>query len=77
MTKLLEEVIQQLSDLPEEEQNAAADVLFAYISSDERQYALRPRPGRRDRRIRDKLRYGTTRLATPHEVATARRNAAL
>jgi hypothetical protein len=29
------------------------------------------------RRIREKLRYGATRLATPHEVATARRNAAL
>ena len=42
MTKLLDEAIQQLRDLPEEEQDAAADALFAYISSDERQYVLRP-----------------------------------
>jgi hypothetical protein len=43
MTKLLEEAIEQLRELPDEDQDAAADALFAYISSDERQYVLRPR----------------------------------
>src|SRR5690242_18579458 len=36
MKKLLEQAIEQLRDLPEDDQDAAADVLFAYISSDER-----------------------------------------
>ena len=42
MTKLLQEAIETLRDMPEDEQDAAADVLLAYISSDERQYRLRP-----------------------------------
>jgi len=40
MTKLLEEAIEQLRDLPEDEQDAAADVLFAYISNNAREYYL-------------------------------------
>jgi hypothetical protein len=42
MTRLLDEAIETLRDLPEEEQDAAADALFAYISSDEREYRLHP-----------------------------------
>jgi hypothetical protein len=42
MTKLLDEAIEQLAELPEEEQDAAADALFAYIASHGRQYSLRP-----------------------------------
>jgi hypothetical protein len=42
MTKLLQEAIKTLRKLPEDEQDAAADVLLAYISSDERQHGLRP-----------------------------------
>jgi hypothetical protein len=65
MTRLLEEAISALRDLPEDEQDAAADALFVYISSDERRRdgkatgqrilnarrmtALGP-PGRKDRR---------------------------
>ena len=77
MTKLLDEAIQQLRDLPEEEQDAAADALFAYISSDERQYVLRPEQAAEVRRIRDRLRSGATRLATPSETAGARKNRAV
>jgi len=69
MTKLLEEAIGQLRELPEEEQDAAADALFAYIASDERQYVLRPEQVAEVRRIRHGLRSGTTRLATTQEVA--------
>lgn len=42
MSRLLEQVIEQLRELPEEEQDAAADVIFAYLASDERQYRLYP-----------------------------------
>lgn len=73
MTKYLEEAIEQVRELPEDEQNAAADALFAYISSDERQYTLRPEQVADVRRVRDGLRSGATRLATDAEVAGARR----
>lgn len=42
MTKLLDEAIEHLRDLPEDEQDSAAEALFAFISSDERQYRLLP-----------------------------------
>jgi hypothetical protein len=38
MTQLLEEAIETLRELPEDEQDAAADAVFVYISSDERHY---------------------------------------
>lgn len=75
MTKLLEQAIEQLRELPEEEQDAAADVLFAYISTDEREYSLRPAQAAEVRRIRDKLRNGMTRLATSGEIAASRKRA--
>lgn len=68
MTKLLQEAIETLRDLPEDEQDAAADVLFAYISSDERQYRLRPDQAEAVRRIQRDLKTGKTRLATDAEV---------
>jgi hypothetical protein len=73
MTKYLEQAIEQVRELPAEEQDAAADVLFAYVSSEERQYTLRPEQVADVRRIHDGLRTGATRLATDGEVATARR----
>jgi hypothetical protein len=36
MTRRLDEAIETLRDLPEDEQDAAASALFAYISSDDR-----------------------------------------
>jgi hypothetical protein len=36
MTPLLEEAIETLRELPEDEQDAAADAVFVYISRDER-----------------------------------------
>jgi hypothetical protein len=68
MTRLLEEAINALRDLPEDEQDAAADALFVYISSDERQYRLRPDQVAEVHRIRRALRDGTTRLAINAEV---------
>lgn len=73
MTTLLEEAIEQLRELPEDEQDAAADVLFAYISSDEREYHLQPHQAEEVRRIRRDLAAGRTRLVENSQVATLRK----
>jgi hypothetical protein len=72
MTRLLDEAIETLRELPEEEQDAAADALFAYISSDERQHRLLPGHVEAVRRIRRDLKNGKSRLATDDEVAALR-----
>jgi hypothetical protein len=77
MTRHLEEAIETLRDLPEEEQDAAADVLFAYIFSEEREYTLRPDHAEAVRRIRRDLNDGKGRLATADEVAAVRNNSHL
>jgi hypothetical protein len=77
MTKLLQQAIEQLRDLPEDEQDAAADVLFAYISSDERHYRLTPDHAEAVRRIRRDLKTGKTRVATDSEVAAVRKSSGL
>jgi hypothetical protein len=77
MTRLLEEAINALRDLPEDEQDAAADALFVYISSDERQYRLRPDQVAEVHRIRRALRDGTTRLATNAEVSALKKKSGL
>ena len=69
MTQLLEEAIETLRELPEDEQDAAADALFAYISSDERQYRLSPDQAEEVRRTQHDLRSGKSRVATEGEVA--------
>ena len=77
MTKLLEHAIKELRNLPEDEQDAAADALFAYMSSDERQYRLLPDQVAEVHRIRRALRDGTTRLATNAEVSALKKKSAL
>ena len=72
MSHLLDEAIETLRDLPEEEQDAAADVLFAYMANDERQYHLGPDHVEAVRRIQRDLKTGKTRLATNDEVAALR-----
>jgi hypothetical protein len=73
MTKLLDEAIEHLRDLPEEEQDSAAEALFAFISSDERQYRLLPHQVSEVQRIQNALRDGTTRLATDAEAQRVRK----
>jgi hypothetical protein len=73
MSKLLEQAIEQLRELPEEEQDAVADVVFAYIASDEREYALTREHLDEVSAIQKRLRSGETRLATAGEVSSARR----
>jgi len=77
MPRHLEEAIETLRELPEEDQDAAADVLFAYISNDERHYRLLPDQAEAVRRTRRDLQAGKTRPATDDEVAVARRNSHL
>lgn len=77
MTKLLEEAIEQLRELPEEEQDTAADVVFAYVANDERQYRLAPNQIAEVQRIQKNLNTGKTRLATDAEVAAARKKVSL
>jgi hypothetical protein len=73
MSRLLDEAIDQLRDLPEEEQDSAAEALFAFISSDERQYRLLPHQVSEVRRIQRALQDGTTRLATDQEIERERK----
>jgi hypothetical protein len=73
MSTLLDEAIEQLRDLPEEEQDSAAEALFAFISSDERQYRLLPHQVTEVRRIQRALQDGTTRLATDQEIERERK----
>jgi hypothetical protein len=75
MTRLLEEAIEHLQKLSEDEQDAAADALFAYISTDPRPHLLQPHQAEEVRRIRRHLASGATRLATDHEVAQAKKRA--
>jgi hypothetical protein len=77
MTNLLEQAIEQLRELSEDEQDAAADVLFAYVSSEERQYSLRPDQITQVRRIRQDLSTGKTRLATEAEVSAHKKKYSL
>ncbi|MGO9006462.1 MAG: hypothetical protein ACLQIQ_15185 [Beijerinckiaceae bacterium] len=72
MSKLLEQAIETLRELPEDEQDAAADALFTYISGDERRYHLSSDQAEAVRRIRRDLKTGKTRLATDAEVAALR-----
>jgi len=72
MKKTLEEAIGQLRELPEDQQEAAAEVVFAYVSSDERQYHLLPHQIKEVRRIQKGLRDGNGRLASDEEVEAFR-----
>ena len=72
MTRLLDEAIETLRELPEDEQDAAVHALFAYISSEDRHYSLRADQAEAVRRIRRDLQTGKTRLATDDEVAQLR-----
>ena len=72
MTRLLDEAIEHLHDLPEEEQDSAAEVVLAFLSSDERQYRLLPHQVS-IQRIQRALQNGSTRLATGSEIERVRK----
>ena len=68
MTKLLEEAVAQARALSEDEQDAAADALFAYFAEADRRHRLSPEQVEEVMRIRSRLQTGQTRLATDDEV---------
>jgi len=69
MTKLLEEAVEQARELPAEDQDAAADALFAHIANQDRRHGLSIEQVEEVKRIRARLQSGETRLATDEEVA--------
>ncbi|OGG53651.1 hypothetical protein A2851_02055 [Candidatus Kaiserbacteria bacterium RIFCSPHIGHO2_01_FULL_53_29] len=69
MTKLLEKAIEQLRELPAEDQNAAAQALFVHMVSGNAEYHLTDEQVREVKRIQRNLRSGKTRLATKREMA--------
>jgi hypothetical protein len=69
MTKLLEEAVEQARALPAEDQDAAADALFAHIAKLDRRHGLSIEQVEEVKRIRARLQSGETRLATDEEVA--------
>ena len=77
MTKLLEEAIAKVRELPEDQQDAAADALFAHISGAPGHYRLKSEQVAEVVRIQKDLREGRTRLATDDEVAALRKKCGL
>jgi hypothetical protein len=68
MTKLLEEAVEQARKLPPEDQDSAADALFAHIANDDRRYRLSADQVEEVKRIRTRLHSGETRLAREDEM---------
>jgi hypothetical protein len=69
MTKLLEQAVEQARKLPDDEQDAVADALFACMAGAERRNRLNPEQAEEVRRIRADLQSGQSRLASDGEVA--------
>lgn len=67
MTKLLEKAIANVRKLPEPEQNAAAEALFAHIAGEPR-YRLTPEQIIEVKRIQRNLRAGKTHLITRRQI---------
>lgn len=77
MTKLLEQAIIALRELSDEDQDAAADALFAHLSGDHRRIGLSPDQVADVKRIRDGLLTGEERLASDGEMAALWRKCSL
>jgi hypothetical protein len=68
ITKLLEDAVDQARKLSPEDQDAAADALFALIANQDRGYRLSAAQIEEVTQIRERLRTGESRLATDEEV---------
>ena len=69
MTKLLEAAIAEARKLPESEQDALAETVFAHLASSEVNYRLMDDQVEEVRRRQQSLRDGTSRFATDEEMA--------
>jgi hypothetical protein len=70
MTKLLQQAVEQARKLPEDEQDAVADALFACMAGAKSRKHLSPEQVEEVKRIRADLPTGQSRLASDEEVAT-------
>jgi len=70
-TKLLEEAMQQARELLAEDQDAAAEALFAHIANQDRRRGPSIEQVEEVKRIRARLRSGETRLPTDEEEVAA------
>jgi hypothetical protein len=68
MTKRLEEAVAQARELPDEEQDEIAEMLFALMSIDEMDYALSPEQVEEVKRRKRELDEGKGRFATDEEM---------
>jgi hypothetical protein len=68
MTRLLQQAVEQARELPAEDQDAAADALFALIANEDRRHRLSADQIEEVQRVRERLRSGETRLATEDET---------
>jgi putative addiction module component (TIGR02574 family) len=69
MTKLLEDAIAEARKLPESEQDALAEAIFAHIASPDVSYHLTDDQVEEVKRRQQALREGTSRFATDEEMA--------
>jgi ABC-type histidine transport system ATPase subunit len=69
MTKLLEEAIAKACELPESEQDLAAEVLLTVIHHDAPSYHLTPEQVEEVKQIRQDLREGRVNLLSEGEIA--------
>ena len=69
MTKLLEQAVEKARELSEEDQDAAAEALFAHMANLDRHHSLSVDQVEEVKRIRTRLHSGETRLATDKEVS--------
>lgn len=77
MTKPLEQDITAVRELSEEDQDAAADALFAHLASDHRRIGLTPDQVEDVKRIQDGLLTGEERLASEGEMVALWRKCGL
>jgi putative addiction module component (TIGR02574 family) len=77
MSKLLEDAIAEARKLPENEQDALADAVFAHIASSDVSYQLSDEQVEEIKRRQQALREGTARFATDDEVAALWRKCGL
>jgi len=69
MTRLLEQAIARVRELPEVDQDAAADALFAHLAGDHRRFGLTAEQIEDVKRIQQDLRDGRARLASDADMA--------
>ena len=77
MTKLLEQAIATVRNLSEEDQDAAADAVFAHLAKDHRTFALTDEQIEDVKRIQRGLRDGREHRATEGDMAALWRKCGL